>query len=132
MEPGKQKCRILKQIRKQIADANGILYIIEECPHKGDCLGTCPKCEEEVSYLEAQLQERRRLGKAVSVLGVSAGLASLSVVATSLTSCFRPNGYMERSNADVPPAQTEQFEFHANIEANSTAQSFAPSPDKGQ
>lgn len=92
MEPGKQKCKILKQIRKQIADANDIRYVIDECPHKGDCPGTCPKCEAEVRYLETQLAERRRLGKAVAVVGLAAGLTA---VASGFSSCWtHPSGEM--------------------------------------
>ena len=40
---GKDKCRMLKQIRKKIADANDIPYFVEECPYQGECRGTCPK-----------------------------------------------------------------------------------------
>lgn len=69
---GKQRCRILKQIRKEIADANGIEYIISECPHKGDCAGTCPKCESEVAYLERELEKRRQTGKKVAIAGIAA------------------------------------------------------------
>lgn len=69
---GKQRCKILKQIRKQIADANGIEYAISECPHKGDCAGTCPKCESEVAYLERELEKRRTAGKKVALAGIAA------------------------------------------------------------
>lgn len=69
---GKQRCRILKQIRKEIADANGIEYVISECPHKGDCAGTCPKCESEVAYLERELEKRRQTGKKVAIAGIAA------------------------------------------------------------
>ena len=44
MAKGKNTCRILKEIRRQIAEANDIGYAVEECQYKGDCLGTCPKC----------------------------------------------------------------------------------------
>ena len=71
---GKEKCRILKQVRAEIAKNNGIDWIIEECPHKGDCLGTCPKCEAEVRELEKKLEERRRLGLNVALAGVAAGI----------------------------------------------------------
>lgn len=84
MAKGKNTCRILKEIRKQIAEANDIEFVTEECQYKGDCLGTCPKCEAEVKYLEEQLQQRRKLGKAVAVVGVSLGL-SLSASAMTLT-----------------------------------------------
>ena len=52
MARGKQTCRILKEIRRQIAVANDIEFATSECRYKGDCLGTCPKCEAEVRYLE--------------------------------------------------------------------------------
>lgn len=48
MAKGKRTCKILKEIRRQIAEANDIEYVVEECQYKGDCLGTCPKCEAEV------------------------------------------------------------------------------------
>ena len=78
MAKGKKTCKILKEIRRQIAEANDIEYVVEECQYKGDCLGTCPKCEAEVRYLEQQLHQRQLLGKAIMVAGISAGLLSLS------------------------------------------------------
>lgn len=76
---GKEKCRILKQIRAEIAKRNDIEWVVEECSHKGNCRGTCPKCEAEVRQLERALERRQALGKTVAVVGISAGL-SLSVV----------------------------------------------------
>lgn len=73
---GKEKCRALKQIRKAIADSNGIEYAIEECPFQGECKGTCPKCEDELRNLEKELEKRQRLGKAVAIAGVSLSAAS--------------------------------------------------------
>ncbi|MCR4852812.1 MAG: energy transducer TonB [Prevotella sp.] len=78
MKQGKFICKTLKTIRKQIADANEIPYETTECKHEGDCAGTCPKCEQEVRYIENQLIKRRALGKAVAVVGLSVGLAALS------------------------------------------------------
>ena len=52
MKQGKKICKTLKEIRLQVARANDIPYEPTECNHKGDCLGTCPKCEEEVRYIE--------------------------------------------------------------------------------
>ena len=77
MVRGKQTCKILKDIRRQIAEANDIEYITSECQYKGDCTGTCPKCEAEVQYLEQQLARKHMAGKAITILGVSAGLASM-------------------------------------------------------
>ena len=83
MKRGKQTCKILKDIRRQIAEANDIEFITSECQYQGDCLGTCPKCESEVRYLEQQLERKRMAGKAITILGISAGLATM----TSMTSC---------------------------------------------
>ena len=72
MARGKQTCKILKEIRRQIAEANGIEFVTSECRYKGDCLGTCPKCEAEVRYLEQELRARSLAGKAVAIAGISA------------------------------------------------------------
>ncbi len=71
---GKNKCKILKQIRKQIAADNDIEFVTSECKYQGDCSGTCPKCEAEVRYLEQELAKRQQLGKAVTVAGIAATL----------------------------------------------------------
>ena len=73
MARGKQTCKILKEIRRQIAEANDIEFVTSECRYKGDCLGTCPKCEPEVRYLEQQLRKRQLAGKLVNLAGISAG-----------------------------------------------------------
>ena len=71
---GKSKCKILKQIRQQIAEANDIDLVIAECTHKGECRGTCPRCESEVRYLEAELEKRRSMKKKIALAGISAGV----------------------------------------------------------
>ena len=78
MKRGKQTCRILKEIRRQIAEANDIEFITSECQYQGECLGTCPKCEAEVRYLEQQLERKRMAGKAITVLGLSAGVIAMN------------------------------------------------------
>ena len=95
MNRGKQTCRILKDIRRQIAEANGIEFTVSECRYKGDCLGTCPKCEAEVRYLEQALERRRLAGKAVVLIGVSAGLLAASSAAVA--------GEAEAETAACPP-----------------------------
>lgn len=69
---------MLKTIRKQVADANEIKYEPRVCHYEGECRGTCPACEAEVRYIEQQLDIRRQLGKAVAVVGISAGLSALT------------------------------------------------------
>ena len=95
MKQGKKICKTLKEIRLQVARANDIPYEPTECKHKGDCLGTCPKCEAEVRYLEQQLHQRQLLGKAAMIAGVSVGMLTLS-------SC---NGTGQRLQGDVPNPQ---------------------------
>ena len=81
MPKGKQTCKILKEIRKQIAEENDIDLVVSECTYQGDCRGTCPKCEAEVRYLERELEKRQRMGKAAVVAGLSVGLMASSQVA---------------------------------------------------
>lgn len=70
MENGKRICQALKELRKRIADFNGIPFEIEECTHKGDCPGTCPKCETEVQYLMDSINRREQEGKPVIIDGL--------------------------------------------------------------
>lgn len=55
---GKDKCRLLKEIREEIARENNIEFESEECTFEGDCSGTCPKCEEELRYLEREIDKK--------------------------------------------------------------------------
>ncbi len=79
---GKQKCRILKEIRQKIADENDIPYVTRECSFQGECKGTCPRCESELKYLERQLALRASLKKSVTVAALCAGMAGLSFAAS--------------------------------------------------
>lgn len=97
MSRGKSICSVLKTIRKQVADANGIVYEPRECHHQGDCRGTCPACEAEVRYIQQQLDIRRQLGKAVAVVGISAGLAALNSCAIDNESLVIPATSVENS-----------------------------------
>lgn len=78
MARGKQTCKILKEIRRQIAEVNGLELATSECRYKGDCLGTCPKCEAEVRYLEHQLHARSLAGKVIALAGISACMIFMS------------------------------------------------------
>lgn len=77
---GKEKCKILKEIRQKIATENDIPFVTSKCKHKGDCLGTCPKCEAELVYLENELAKRRALGKRVALAGL---IATFTIAGTS-------------------------------------------------
>lgn len=71
---GKEKCRILKEIRQKIADENDIAYVTRECTYQGECRGTCPKCESELKYLEKQLAARAAAGKRIAIAALCAGM----------------------------------------------------------
>ena len=76
MVKGKSTCKLLKDIRQQIADENGISYQPKECHHKGDCAGTCPACEEEIRFLERELRARKGNGFGMKVAGIAAGICA--------------------------------------------------------
>ncbi len=68
---GKEKCKLLKQIRKEIAESNGIVYLTSECTFEGECRGTCPKCDAEIRYLDDELQKKVARGEKVTLSGLS-------------------------------------------------------------
>lgn len=70
MKTGKRICQALKELRKRIADANEIPFEIEKCTHKGDCPGTCLKCESELHYLMGSINQREQEGKPVAIEGL--------------------------------------------------------------
>ena len=85
MNHGKEICRELKELRQRIAEENSIPLKMEECTFKGECDGTCPRCDAEVNYLETALADRLRLGKAAMVAGLSLGLAATAMDANCQT-----------------------------------------------
>ena len=75
MKRGKDICKELKAVRRQIAEENNIVLEIPECTYQGPCKGTCPRCESEVRYLENELVRRIRMGKVAKVAGLALTLA---------------------------------------------------------
>ena len=104
MVKGKSTCKTLKAIRRQIAEANDIVYEPHECHYDGPCLGTCPACEAEVRYLEQQLGLRRQLGWAVSLIGVSAGLLSACTSTGTKAVAEKSNGGESNMEVHEPAA----------------------------
>ena len=64
---GKEKCELLKAIRKNIADMNGIEYYPEQCEHKGDCPGFCPRCDQEADFLMRELKKKEAAGSPIRI-----------------------------------------------------------------
>ena len=100
MVKGKSTCKLLKDIRQQIADANGISYQPKECHYEGDCAGTCPACEEEIRYLERELKVRKGNGFGMKVAGIAAGICATVMPMTAAAQAVKPD-----STAN-PPVQT--------------------------
>ena len=100
MVKGKSTCKLLKSIRQQIADANGISYQPKECHHKGDCAGTCPACEAEIRYLERELKASKGNGFGMKVAGIAAGICATVMPMTAAAQAVKPD-----STAN-PPVQT--------------------------
>ena len=100
MAKGKSTCKLLKNIRQQVADANGISYQPKECQHKGDCTGTCPACEEEIRYLERELKARKGNGFGMKVAGIAAGICATVMPMTAAAQAVKSD-----STAN-PPVQT--------------------------
>ncbi len=75
MTLGKNICKQLKEVRKRIAEENDIPLEMVDCTYKGECPGTCPRCDAEVRYMENALAERLKLGKVATIAGLAVGLA---------------------------------------------------------
>lgn len=131
MNNGKHICKKLKTIRKQIAVANDIEYEPNVCTHKGDCAGTCPACEAETKYIESQLIKRRKLGKAVSVIGISTSLA-LGVAAGGLSSCkSTPNGMFGKDviRGKMPAEKVEKKSHVLDGDVERVPEGYMPNPN---
>ena len=100
MVKGKSTCKLLKDIRQQIADANGISYQPKECHYEGECAGTCPACEEEIRYLERELKARKGNGFGMKVAGIAAGICATVMPMTAAAQAVKSD-----STAN-PPVQT--------------------------
>ena len=96
MAKGKSTCKLLKDIRQQIADANGISYQPKECHHKGDCVGTCPACEEEIRYLERELKARKGNDFGMKVAGIAAGICATVMPMTAVAQGVKPDSTANR------------------------------------
>lgn len=108
---GKQKCKILKEIRQKIADENDIPYVTRECTHQGNCSGTCPKCESELRYLENQLRIRSSLGKKIKVAALCAGMALTAAGCSTIESVIgnkNPGEDLSGMIAYETPVPTQQ------------------------
>lgn len=45
-------------------------FHIEKCTFEGECLGTCPKCEAELEYLENELIKKHESGEKINIKNI--------------------------------------------------------------
>lgn len=111
MKNGKNICKQLKKIRKDIAESNDIPLEQPECTYKGECQGTCPRCDAEVRYLEQELSRKGKLGAAI--------------VAASLTlAACEPSGKMIEGDVEYQGDAIESIDSVDTVQrrdTNSTA-----------
>lgn len=109
---GKSKCDYLKKIRENIAKHYGIPFQTKECGFEGECKGTCPKCEQEVRYLEMELLKMGVLKKSLTLA------CALPVMASAVGSAEAPlKGMM------APAVEATDF---APLEKKIVRQNFSP------
>ena len=127
---GRRKCEILKELRKHIAQENGITYAPAECNFEGECPGTCPKCEAELQYLQSEIDKKKVTGAKRHAAAAAVG----GLLATSLLSCsaFQPNGYMERVTVTIDSSmvgQKQEITYIADGEDTVTVDSIIITED---
>ena len=108
MTRGKRICNELRGLRRKIAEENGIRLEQPECTHKGDCRGTCPRCESELQYLEQALSHRISLGRAATVAGLSLTLTACGGVSTNDSNQSENTTPYERWQDDMEGFEDEQ------------------------
>ncbi len=68
---GQTKCAILREIRRNVCELNGIEETERDCMYTGDdCKGTCPFCDMQLERINAQLTAIRNRGETVSFEGL--------------------------------------------------------------
>ena len=98
---GKEKCELLKAMRKEIAEANGIVYLTSECTFQGECLGYCPKCDAEARYLDSELNRLAKEGKEIKVSGLTyQKFLATAEAATASRNSIPDNELMVEGHAD--------------------------------
>lgn len=97
---GKEKCRLLRQVRKEIAEANEIVFLSADCNNDADCAGTCALCDAEVQWLDAELLRKAAAGHKLTLKGLSLDTFSFST---------------SQGTAENEPIRTEDKELDLSV-----------------
>lgn len=57
VERGKEICARLRAMRIALAEANGIEFNTQDCKNPHPCAGTCTVCDEEIRYINQELNK---------------------------------------------------------------------------
>lgn len=63
-----EKRNLLRQVRRQLAELNDIVWLSSDSDCHEDCAGNCPLCRAELRYLETELNRRASEGLAIVLL----------------------------------------------------------------
>ncbi len=134
MDKSKITCETLKTIRKQVADANGIVYTPAKCDFEGVCTGTCPACESEREYIENQLSLKRKAGNIVKIAGLVTSLTALAPLATVAQEINSPEPTEQISLLDeeyffdfgcsIRPEYEERYDYLAELVSQMSGEVF--------
>ena len=119
---GKEKCELLKAMRKEIAEANGIVYLTSECTFQGDCPGFCPKCDAEARYLDSELNRLAKEGKDIKVSGLTYQNFLATAEATNASRQSVPDneilieGHADYFKEKVLSMKVEELDFSSRTE----------------
>lgn len=113
MNKHRDKCNVLKKIRKSIADKLGIDLHQRECTFEGTCKGTCPKCKQEEDILNKEIAKRA----GALALGATASLM--------LTAC----GAIGNTTTGVPPLPEDELGTESEVTAVEDEYAGAPTMD---
>ena len=113
----KEKCKILKEIRKDTAENIGVELNQTECTYKGECSGTCPKCRQEEEKLNKAL-----LGGKVAAVALASSLALAGCTSDTLS------GNVEVVETETPESsisnENSDVELSRNVEVANTLFNF--------
>ncbi len=67
----KEQRTVLKEFRRQIALANGIVPLSSHQPCDEGCRGNCSVCQSEIRLLDEELNRRAAAGQTITLAGVT-------------------------------------------------------------
>lgn len=105
----KKRCEELKQIRKEIAEQNGIELHQQQCKYQGECTGTCPKCQQEEQILNRSLIQKVAMGTMV-------GASSLALLSGCTSPFSEPLAGATTALEEPTPTELLVGEFDDSVE----------------